>query len=584
MPTYQYSCTECGHFFEQVQSFSDASLTECPACQGKLRKVFNAVGVVFKGSGFYRTDSRSENGAKTRRAPAAPAPPRTARSRAAARTAAARQRRQQGQQRRRQRQREERAARARAPPEAPPRAPPARRRAAAPPDGRRGWHNDGRARHDRRRRARPPPLVPALPPGPGLRLLRARPDPDPGRPRGRRRRARCAAPSPRPTARSTLPGLRSEVRVVRDELGVPQVYADNSADLFFAQGFVQAQDRFFEMDVRRHITAGRLSEMFGPDALETDKVVRTLGWRRVAEQEVAELDPEAIAYLEAFSAGVNAYLADRSPDDLSLEYTVLGARRPRLPGRGLDAGRLGRLAQGDGVGPARQHAGRDRPGDGLDPADRGADRRALPAVPLHPQRAGRSAAARWSGAASTPAPATSPRSARARRVPPGPVVEELLAGVRARSRRSRPRVGTGDGRRQQRLGRSTATTPRPVRRSWPTTRTWPPPCRASGTRWACTAPSSAPTAPSTSRGFTFAGFPGVIIGHNQRVVLGLHQPRARRQRPLPRGRRGRALPARQEVEAVRPPHRDDPDRRRGALHLHRPQLGARTRCSPTSTP
>ena len=65
MPTYQYSCTECGHFFEQVQSFSDASLTECPACQGRLRKVFNAVGVVFKGSGFYRTDSRSENGAKT---------------------------------------------------------------------------------------------------------------------------------------------------------------------------------------------------------------------------------------------------------------------------------------------------------------------------------------------------------------------------------------------------------------------------------------------------------------------------------------------------------------------------------------
>ena len=65
MPTYQYSCTECGHFFEQVQSFSDASLTECPACQGKLRKVFNAVGVVFKGSGFYRTDSRTESGART---------------------------------------------------------------------------------------------------------------------------------------------------------------------------------------------------------------------------------------------------------------------------------------------------------------------------------------------------------------------------------------------------------------------------------------------------------------------------------------------------------------------------------------
>ena len=59
MPTYQYSCTECGHFFEAVQSFSDDSLTVCPECEGRLRKVFNAVGVVFKGSGFYRTDSRS---------------------------------------------------------------------------------------------------------------------------------------------------------------------------------------------------------------------------------------------------------------------------------------------------------------------------------------------------------------------------------------------------------------------------------------------------------------------------------------------------------------------------------------------
>lgn len=59
MPTYQYACTECGHQFEAVQKFSDDALTECPTCTGKLRKVFSAVGVVFKGSGFYRTDSRS---------------------------------------------------------------------------------------------------------------------------------------------------------------------------------------------------------------------------------------------------------------------------------------------------------------------------------------------------------------------------------------------------------------------------------------------------------------------------------------------------------------------------------------------
>jgi putative FmdB family regulatory protein len=63
MPTYQYRCTECGEDLEAVQKFSDPALTTCPICGGPLRKVFNAVGVVFKGSGFYRTDSR--NGSKS---------------------------------------------------------------------------------------------------------------------------------------------------------------------------------------------------------------------------------------------------------------------------------------------------------------------------------------------------------------------------------------------------------------------------------------------------------------------------------------------------------------------------------------
>jgi putative FmdB family regulatory protein len=61
VPTYQYACTECEHRLEAVQSFSDAALTECPNCDGKLRKVFNSVGIVFKGSGFYRNDSRAGN-------------------------------------------------------------------------------------------------------------------------------------------------------------------------------------------------------------------------------------------------------------------------------------------------------------------------------------------------------------------------------------------------------------------------------------------------------------------------------------------------------------------------------------------
>jgi putative FmdB family regulatory protein len=76
VPTYQYACTECGHSFDIVQSFSEDSLTVCPECGGRLRKVFNAVGVVFKGSGFYRTDSRgkqtsSEAGSSTPTEPAA---------------------------------------------------------------------------------------------------------------------------------------------------------------------------------------------------------------------------------------------------------------------------------------------------------------------------------------------------------------------------------------------------------------------------------------------------------------------------------------------------------------------------------
>ncbi|MEV0839712.1 FmdB family zinc ribbon protein [Actinocatenispora sera] len=69
MPTYQYVCTECGHTLEAVQSFSDGPLTECPNCGGRLRKVFSAVGVVFKGSGFYRTDSRSASTASSAAAP-----------------------------------------------------------------------------------------------------------------------------------------------------------------------------------------------------------------------------------------------------------------------------------------------------------------------------------------------------------------------------------------------------------------------------------------------------------------------------------------------------------------------------------
>lgn len=76
MPTYAYACKDCSHAFDIVQSFSDSTLTSCPECQGTLRKKFNSVGVVFKGSGFYRTDSRDAKGSTvSAAAPSAPATP-----------------------------------------------------------------------------------------------------------------------------------------------------------------------------------------------------------------------------------------------------------------------------------------------------------------------------------------------------------------------------------------------------------------------------------------------------------------------------------------------------------------------------
>ena len=74
MPTYQYACTACGHQLEAVQSFAEDPLTECPACAGRLRKLYSSVGIVFKGSGFYRTDSRDAKGSTVSSSPAASAP------------------------------------------------------------------------------------------------------------------------------------------------------------------------------------------------------------------------------------------------------------------------------------------------------------------------------------------------------------------------------------------------------------------------------------------------------------------------------------------------------------------------------
>ena len=121
-----------------------------------------------------------------------------------------------------------------------------------------------------------------------------------------------------------IPGLEAEVKVLRDEWGIAQVYAASDHDLFLAQGYVTAQDRFWQMDFWRHIGSGRLSEMFGESQLEKDRFLRTMGWKKIAEQEFAEtLDDSTKANLQAYAEGVNAYLETHQGSALSLEYAVL---------------------------------------------------------------------------------------------------------------------------------------------------------------------------------------------------------------------------------------------------------------------
>ena len=133
---------------------------------------------------------------------------------------------------------------------------------------------------------------------------------------------------PDTTGEVRLNGLHGTVEIKRDGHGIPQVFADDPADLFFAQGYVQAQDRFYEMDFRRHVTAGRLSELVGKGGLETDELVRTLGWRRVAEQEYEGLGAGTRSLLEAYARGVNSYIDGKSGSELSLEYAVLSLTGP----------------------------------------------------------------------------------------------------------------------------------------------------------------------------------------------------------------------------------------------------------------
>ena len=122
-----------------------------------------------------------------------------------------------------------------------------------------------------------------------------------------------------------LKGLESEVTVCRDERGMPHIYASGEQDLYFATGYIMAQERLWQMDLIRRATTGRLSEIFGKDYVQTDLFLRSLDMTAKSKMILDSEDPQILVYLKSFSEGVNAYISDSS-NKLSPEFRILGYR------------------------------------------------------------------------------------------------------------------------------------------------------------------------------------------------------------------------------------------------------------------
>lgn len=119
-----------------------------------------------------------------------------------------------------------------------------------------------------------------------------------------------------------IPGLNAPVEIIRDKWGIPHIYADNDHDLFFAQGFIHAQDRFWQMELNRRLSTGRLSEIFGDIALDTDRACRTFGFSRLGIEDWKNMDNDLKKVFEAYTAGINAFLQHPS-SKLPVEFTLL---------------------------------------------------------------------------------------------------------------------------------------------------------------------------------------------------------------------------------------------------------------------
>ena len=344
---------------------------------------------------------------------------------------------------------------------------------------------------------------------------------------------------PQTSGNLSVAGLDAPVTVVRDRTGIAHITADSSHDLFMAQGYVHAQERMWQMEVWRHISAGRLSELFGSSQVDTDSFIRTLGWRQAAERDLAAVTPEARAILDDYAAGVNAWL-DANRDKLPLAYLVTGATPEPWTaldtltwtkvqawnlGGNLDSELFRYLADARLGDPART--------DQLFPAYR-AD-----APVITP-----SGLAGSGGAGSTAAPVSDRRQRRR---------DSPIVGFADRIRTVGSHQRTGLGRRRRRRGPSSPRSATPCWR-WPA---WTPPSASAATTGS--APTTGSSAPSRSAtggallandphlgismpsiwfinglhcrtvdaacpydvaGVSFPGVPGVVLGHNARIAWG----------------------------------------------------------------
>jgi penicillin amidase len=129
---------------------------------------------------------------------------------------------------------------------------------------------------------------------------------------------------PQTSGELQVAGLHAPVAVARDDHGIAHITATDPHDLFLAQGYVHAQERMWQMEVWRHIAAGRVAELFGEGSIDTDRFIRTLGWRQAAERDLAAASPTARSVLDAYAEGVNAWL-DANRGNLGLAFVVTGA-------------------------------------------------------------------------------------------------------------------------------------------------------------------------------------------------------------------------------------------------------------------